>query len=222
MDSEKYLKDVLITLSADMEAIGKRLKNPSTVHLLHAVMGMSTESGELLDMVKKHVFYGKPLDWVNLEEELGDSNWYQSVAIHTAKMAGYVTSLEIICNKNIAKLKARYGGKFSEAAAQERDLDNERALLESELPKLDSGPKEGEILFNVADQVEPVLKLAGNGDIFVKGRLVENDIEVLQGFREFLLMSDEALTTANARGVFSKFSNKQRGELVEILQELGV
>ena len=31
---------------------------------------------------------------------------------------------------NIAKLKARYGDKFTEQAASERDLDTEREILE--------------------------------------------------------------------------------------------
>ena len=33
---------------------------------------------------------------------------------------------------------------------------------------------------------EPILELKGNGDIFVKGKLIENDIEVVDALREFL------------------------------------
>jgi hypothetical protein len=36
------------------------------------------------------------------------------------------------------------------------------------------------------NQEIPVIKLCGNGDIFVKGKLIENDIEVVQGMRDFL------------------------------------
>lgn len=32
----------------------------------------------------------------------------------------------------------------------------------------------------------PILKLCPNGDIFVKGKLIENDKEVVDGLREFL------------------------------------
>jgi hypothetical protein len=36
------------------------------------------------------------------------------------------------------------------------------------------------------EQDEPIIKLCANGDIFIKGKLVENDIEVVEGMREFL------------------------------------
>jgi hypothetical protein len=32
----------------------------------------------------------------------------------------------------------------------------------------------------------PILELRANGDIFVKGKLIENDIEVVDAMREFL------------------------------------
>jgi len=42
------------------------------------------------------------------------------------------------------------------------------------------------ISFNIETLDEPILKLCANGDIFVKGKLVENDLEVVEGLREFL------------------------------------
>jgi len=48
--------------------------------LLHAAMGMVTESGELIDAIKKHLFYGKPVDKVNMKEEIGDVCWYVALA----------------------------------------------------------------------------------------------------------------------------------------------
>jgi NTP pyrophosphatase (non-canonical NTP hydrolase) len=42
----------------------------------HAVMGFITESAELVDAMKKQHAYGKPLDFVNLREEVGDIMWY--------------------------------------------------------------------------------------------------------------------------------------------------
>jgi NTP pyrophosphatase (non-canonical NTP hydrolase) len=93
-------------------------------------MGMVTEAGEILDMLKKHIFYGKELDFVNLEEEMGDSNWYQSVMIQAMREMGFHTSWELIWNKNVCKLRQRYGDKFTETSAINRDLDAERATLE--------------------------------------------------------------------------------------------
>ncbi len=130
MNSEEYIEQVVSTESNDWETIKERISDDNILRMLHAVIGMSTEAGELLDVLKKYIFYGKELDFVNIEEELGDSNWYQSLMIHALKLKEYHTSWELICEKNINKLNARYGEKFSESAAQERDLEKEREILE--------------------------------------------------------------------------------------------
>ena len=46
----------------------------------HAVSGLVTESAELLDAYKKHIYYGKELDLVNIKEEIGDLFWYLALA----------------------------------------------------------------------------------------------------------------------------------------------
>jgi len=45
-------------------------------NLLHMNLGITTEVGEFLDVIKKNLAYGKPLDIVNLGEELADMAWY--------------------------------------------------------------------------------------------------------------------------------------------------
>ena len=45
--------------------------------------------------------------------------------------------------------------------------------------------KHGDIVFWVADDFA-IMRFCPNGDIFVKGKLIENDKEVVDGFREFL------------------------------------
>jgi hypothetical protein len=42
------------------------------------------------------------------------------------------------------------------------------------------------ITFTVTENIVPILELRGNGDILVKGKVIENDIEVVQALREFL------------------------------------
>lgn len=96
-----------------------------TERLLHAGMGLCTESGEFMDGLKKHLFYGKPLDEVNLIEELGDLFWYMAIAANELGVP-----FERIQEINIAKLKARYPDKFCSDKAQNRDLNTERAVLE--------------------------------------------------------------------------------------------
>jgi hypothetical protein len=41
----------------------------------------------------------------------------------------------------------------------------------------------------VENQNQEILKLCENGDVFVKGRLAENDKEVVDALREFLIMN---------------------------------
>lgn len=93
--------------------------------VLHSVLGVSSEAGELLDPIKKALFYGRPIDKVNLVEEIGDIMWYLAILADEIGV-----SLEDAKRINIAKLKKRYGDKFTTDAAIVRDLDTERALLE--------------------------------------------------------------------------------------------
>ena len=50
--------------------------DPVKVDLLHAMLGVANEAGEILDAVKAHVIYNKPLDVSNIREELGDMEFY--------------------------------------------------------------------------------------------------------------------------------------------------
>lgn len=45
--------------------------------------------------------------------------------------------------------------------------------------------EQGNIIFHTKGENE-ILKLCSNGDILVKGKLVENDLEVVDALREFL------------------------------------
>ncbi len=117
-----YIEDALRTESALMAVSGER---NDTNRLLHAAMGLTTEAGEFLDALKKHLFYGKPLDLVNLREEIGDIMWYLAIACDALG-----TDFETEQERNIAKLRKRYPEKFDAEQAIERDLDAERAILE--------------------------------------------------------------------------------------------
>lgn len=106
-----------------------RFSDPRFIRLLHAAMGMVTEAGEFIDQLKKHGFYGKPLDEVNLMEELGDQDWYMNLA---CDILG--ATMEMIEVANIKKLAARYGEKFSKDGALIRNLGLELLVLENALP----------------------------------------------------------------------------------------
>src|SRR5688572_3169372 len=104
MDSKEYVKNALRTESGDMVKIGERLSEPKNIRLLHGAIGLATEAGEIQDALKKHVFYGKPLDLVNIAEEMGDLFWYLAILSDTIG-----EPFQKIMETNIAKLKARYG-----------------------------------------------------------------------------------------------------------------
>lgn len=125
MKTSEYIKAAIKTESNDFEPIKNRLQSEQTIRLLHAGIGLSTESAEILDSLKKHIFYGKPLDEVNLKEEMGDLFWYLAIMADSLNI-----DFETIMSKNIEKLKARYGQKFSEEKAIERNLILERQTLE--------------------------------------------------------------------------------------------
>ena len=125
MNSKDYISNAIKTESTDFQAMNQRLQNDGSKRLLHAGFGLSTEAGEFLDALKKHIFYGKELDRVNLREELGDLFWYMAIACDELDVP-----FEALMQRNIEKLKARYGEKFSEEKVEKRDLETEREILE--------------------------------------------------------------------------------------------
>jgi NTP pyrophosphatase (non-canonical NTP hydrolase) len=121
-----YIKEAKTTDIPDYERVYERLNaNTQIVKFLHAAMGICTESGELMDALKKHLIYGKPIDNVNVQEEAGDLFWYVAILADAFNF-----TFEDTMEKNIAKLKARYPNRFTEKDAQLRDLDKERKILE--------------------------------------------------------------------------------------------
>lgn len=80
--------------------------------LANYALGLSGESGEVVDLIKKHVFHGHSLDKDKIVKELGDVMHY---------VAGIATLLEIelpeVLEGNIDKLIKRFPEGFSEAAS---------------------------------------------------------------------------------------------------------
>lgn len=91
------------------------------INLLHMILGISGEAGELLDTIKKHVIYNKSLDIENIIEELGDLMFY----IEGIKNALNITDSQIL-QHNVTKLSKRYESlSYSDKAAVERKDKNE-------------------------------------------------------------------------------------------------
>ena len=83
--------------------------------LFDAAAGLSEESGEILGLVRKHVFQSHPLARDRLQTELGDALWCLAI---TAQSAGM--SLEQIAASNVAKLRARYPDGYNDVASKNR------------------------------------------------------------------------------------------------------
>ena len=101
-------------LAKDGSLIAEELTGYSA-HILHMAVGVSGESGELLDAIKKHVIYNKDLDRDNVIEELGDLEFYME-----GLRQGLGISREQTLQANINKLGVRYGKTYSDLNAQVR------------------------------------------------------------------------------------------------------
>lgn len=84
--------------------------------LLHARDGMSGESGEVADLLKKWIFHEKEPNAEHLKKEIGDVLWYVALACHSM---GW--QMEDVMLTNYNKLNERYnGGGFSTNLANNR------------------------------------------------------------------------------------------------------
>lgn len=94
--------------------------------LMHGTIGIATEAGELCEMLLAVIREDKRPDKVNAIEEIGDQMWYQSRVLKWAGVS-FAQAQKI----NIDKLHGRHGESFSLTGDNNRDLEAERAKLES-------------------------------------------------------------------------------------------
>jgi NTP pyrophosphatase (non-canonical NTP hydrolase) len=87
----------------------------SESNILHAQLGIASESGELADAIKKHFIYGQELDYANIIEECGDLLWYIALLLEYTG-----SDMKDAMLTNIDKLKIRYPENFTEELAKER------------------------------------------------------------------------------------------------------
>lgn len=114
-DEKLTYTDMVFALVKPGAEIQKHI-TPEQLNVIHMLMGICGEAGELLDAIKKHVMYNKPLDLENVVEELGDIEFYmegmrQALGIDRQDTLDY----------NKKKLLKRYAsGTYSDKQAQER------------------------------------------------------------------------------------------------------
>ena len=112
----KFVDAVTSDQSRDFIAFSDRIvsldeKGANIERLLTGAVGINSEGGEIMEIVKKLVFQGKPWDKdtkYHIKRELGDVMWYVMQCLLALD-----TSMDEIVGMNVDKLKARYpGGEF--------------------------------------------------------------------------------------------------------------
>ncbi len=96
MDFDKY------------QQLASRTAKKHDEELVNYALGLSAESGEVADLVKKFRFHGHDIDKENIKKECGDVLWYLS---QLTRIAGI--SLDNVAKKNIDKLMTRYPNGFN-------------------------------------------------------------------------------------------------------------
>lgn len=128
IDLNKYkdfVKEVTSEESNSTSALTEtldKLENESGVNvslLLTGAVGISAEGGEFMEIVKKCIFQGKPLNeetQYHAKRELGDIMWYW---INSCRALNLDPN-EVIA-ENVKKLEARYpGGSFNAYYSENR------------------------------------------------------------------------------------------------------
>ena len=112
--------------SLDLDALKKSMddiESESDIkmpRLLTAALGLGSETGEFVEIVKKMVLQGKPPSEDNIfhmKRELGDIMWYWATACSSLGLDPY----EVI-HENQVKLEARYGEKFEVKRSEVRKI----------------------------------------------------------------------------------------------------
>jgi NTP pyrophosphatase (non-canonical NTP hydrolase) len=128
VDTNKYLDfvtEVTSLPSTDLAALLSRIteldieQDADVPRLLTAALGLTAESGEFTEVVKKIILQGKPYNEDNvfhMKRELGDICWYLAQACMALD-----TTFDEIIEMNVDKLKARYpGGEFDVHKSENR------------------------------------------------------------------------------------------------------
>ena len=94
-------------------------KGANIERLLTGAVGINSEGGEIMEIVKKLIFQGKKWDdetIYHLKRELGDVMWYVMQCLIALD-----SDMEEIVEMNVEKLKARYpGGAFDTFYSENR------------------------------------------------------------------------------------------------------
>lgn len=86
-----------------------------TTKLANYCLGLTGESGEVADHIKKFLYHGHELEEEKIIEEIGDVLWYIAALCTTLRV-----DMSDVALRNIEKLETRYPNGFDEEKSKER------------------------------------------------------------------------------------------------------
>src|SRR5689334_19716659 len=98
MNEQQYMQEVLRTYAGP---------DHPTRQLTLGALGLAGECGEVVDLIKKHLYQGHLITRDVLCDELGDVLWYLMILMN----ASHLTLSEVM-EHNVKKLRKRYPNGF--------------------------------------------------------------------------------------------------------------
>lgn len=131
-------QDVLVdnfrAIAESMTSLSQQLKSNSQAEktdvlqvnprIFHGIVGVATEATELMEQLVRAVDQQLLIDPVDVLEEMFDVSWYSAI-VHDALN----TDMEHTFNCGIDKLRIRFPDKFNNDAANNRNIEAERQIL---------------------------------------------------------------------------------------------
>ncbi|KRN29411.1 nucleoside pyrophosphatase [Lactobacillus selangorensis] len=87
----------------DYQKLANRTLYGNEQVLTNCALGLASESGEVIDLIKKYTFHGADLDPDELTKKMGDVLWYLSQIAEWADIP-----FDEVAAQNIKKLEDRY------------------------------------------------------------------------------------------------------------------
>lgn len=163
---------------------------PMAVDLKHAGLGLISEVGEICDALKAHMIYDKPIDVVNIKEEIGDGLWFSALLARLLRFnfTELVDAVGSVAGSNKEHL-IEYAFTAADAAAaisvrMERFVDHEQpfelSAIASQLRRYMTGLARIGAVFNITlDEAAAAnlrkLEVRYQGKAFTPGAGVKRD-----------------------------------------------
>lgn len=188
---------------------GLDLNDSLNKRLLHVVFGTSSESSEIANELRLAWEEKRPVDRVNMSEEIGDHLWYLAVGADELQVP-----LSVIFQQNITKLNDKKVGRYKQGAfsidgAINRDLEAERANLAGSLGGPVNETRLGQrvpVVYGGAAEYRNHLVPTSNGNIFY-----QPETESFVVFDEAALEHSKHDSFKEAQAELTRYGNQLNG-----------